>query len=174
MPGETGVTVVTMLVCFLILHARLRALRPPGIPCALRLRRAGGFWKKLARNCAARSRSRCCKQRCLKLNPWQLTEREGDLPVIPRESGVSSTPRPFGSITDAGGILDCFAGARNDGRGAAARRARAYSCSCFLPPMFFSLANTASTLRSSRCFSVGSNSASLRVVSAAGSRVAPP
>src|SRR6266851_5270428 len=40
----------------------------------------------------------------------------------------------------------------------------AYSWSGFLPPMFFSLANTASTLRSSRCFSDGSNSGSLRVV----------
>src|SRR3954463_1485480 len=35
MPGEAGVTVVTMLVCFFILHARLRARRAPGIPCAL-------------------------------------------------------------------------------------------------------------------------------------------
>src|SRR5207237_7925110 len=35
MPGESGVTVVTMLVCFFILHARLRAHRAPGIPCAL-------------------------------------------------------------------------------------------------------------------------------------------
>jgi hypothetical protein len=35
MPGEPGVTVVTMLVCFFILHARLRARRAPGIPCAL-------------------------------------------------------------------------------------------------------------------------------------------
>src|SRR5436309_4672729 len=35
MPGVTGVTVVTMLVCFFILHARLRAHRAPGIPCAL-------------------------------------------------------------------------------------------------------------------------------------------
>jgi hypothetical protein len=36
MPGETGVTVVTMLVCFvLISHARLWAHRAPGIPCAL-------------------------------------------------------------------------------------------------------------------------------------------
>src|SRR5580698_4845719 len=51
---------------------------------------------------------------------------------------------------------------------------RAYSSSCFLPPIVFSLANTASTLRSSRCFSEGSNSGSLRVVSEAGSRVAPP
>jgi hypothetical protein len=50
----------------------------------------------------------------------------------------------------------------------------AYSWSGFLPPMVFSLAKTASTLRSSRCFSLGSNSGSLRVVSEAGSRVAPP
>src|SRR5438876_2899023 len=35
MPGETGVTVVTMLVCFFISHARLRAHQAPGIPCAL-------------------------------------------------------------------------------------------------------------------------------------------
>jgi hypothetical protein len=35
MPGVFGVTVVTTLVCFFILHARLRAHRAPGIPCAL-------------------------------------------------------------------------------------------------------------------------------------------
>src|SRR5256714_15602619 len=35
MPDVFGVTVVTMLVCFFILHARLRAHRAPGIPCAL-------------------------------------------------------------------------------------------------------------------------------------------
>src|SRR5205814_7749664 len=36
MPGETGVTVVTTLVCSLHLsHARLRVHRAPGIPCAL-------------------------------------------------------------------------------------------------------------------------------------------
>src|SRR5882757_7982055 len=35
MPGDSGVTVVTMLVCFFILHTRLRAQRAPGIPCAL-------------------------------------------------------------------------------------------------------------------------------------------
>src|SRR3954447_17189703 len=35
MPGDPGVTVVTMLVCFFILHARLRAHCAPGIPCAL-------------------------------------------------------------------------------------------------------------------------------------------
>src|SRR5258707_9477030 len=35
MPGRSGVTVVTMLVCFFHLHARLRVHRAPGIPCAL-------------------------------------------------------------------------------------------------------------------------------------------
>src|SRR5258708_37695854 len=36
MPGRSGVTVVTTLVCFFISHARLRVHRAPGIPCALR------------------------------------------------------------------------------------------------------------------------------------------
>src|SRR5665213_238484 len=40
MPGETGVTVVTTLVCFFNLHARLRVHRAPGIPCALYIERA--------------------------------------------------------------------------------------------------------------------------------------
>src|SRR5260370_41662969 len=35
MPGETGVTVVTTLVCFIHLHARLRVHWASGIPCAL-------------------------------------------------------------------------------------------------------------------------------------------
>jgi hypothetical protein len=35
MPGRSGVTVVTMLVCFFHSHARLRVHRAPGIPCAL-------------------------------------------------------------------------------------------------------------------------------------------
>jgi hypothetical protein len=35
MPGETGATVVTTLVCFLLLHTRLRAHWAPGIPHAL-------------------------------------------------------------------------------------------------------------------------------------------
>src|SRR5215212_8259859 len=35
MPGVSGVTVVTMLVCFFHLHMRLRAHRASGIPCAL-------------------------------------------------------------------------------------------------------------------------------------------
>ncbi len=48
------------------------------------------------------------------------------------------------------------------------------SSSAFFPPIVFSFANTASTLRSSRCFSVGSNSGSFLVVSDAGSRGAPP
>src|SRR5258706_13340443 len=50
MPGETGVTVVTTLVCFFISHARLRARWTPGIPCALRSSGGGTFLEKLARN----------------------------------------------------------------------------------------------------------------------------
>src|SRR6266404_9516863 len=46
MPGDPGVTVVTMLVCFvLISHARLRVHQAPGIPCALCFLRANGFAK---------------------------------------------------------------------------------------------------------------------------------
>jgi len=45
MPGVPGVTVVTMLVCFFILHARLRAHQTPGIPCALLLEGNGDFWQ---------------------------------------------------------------------------------------------------------------------------------
>src|SRR5260370_27511109 len=55
MPGETGVTVVTILVCFFISHARLRAHRAPGIPCALCFLGAVGFCKTRAHR-AARSR----------------------------------------------------------------------------------------------------------------------
>src|SRR6266404_6663170 len=40
MPGRSGVTVVTTLVCFFVSHARLRVHRAPGIPCALCFLRA--------------------------------------------------------------------------------------------------------------------------------------
>src|SRR6202030_2820603 len=50
MPGDTGVTVVTMLVCFFISHTRLRAQRAPGIPCALCFQRE--------RSCTTRARWR--------------------------------------------------------------------------------------------------------------------
>src|SRR4051794_19613587 len=56
MPGVSGVTVVTMLVCFFILHARLRAHRAPGIPCAL----SGAESSHQTRAHAARTRSRVC------------------------------------------------------------------------------------------------------------------
>jgi hypothetical protein len=35
MPDRFGVPVVTLLVCFFVSHARPRAYRSPGIPCAL-------------------------------------------------------------------------------------------------------------------------------------------
>src|SRR5438067_11187980 len=56
MPGEPGVTVVTMLVCSFILHARLRARRAPGIPCALSL------WVK--HSCTTRAHRVARTRRC--------------------------------------------------------------------------------------------------------------
>jgi hypothetical protein len=45
MPGVAGEPVVTMLVCFFILHARLRVHCAPGIPCALWFQKAGLAWQ---------------------------------------------------------------------------------------------------------------------------------
>src|SRR5260221_1986120 len=50
MPGVSGVTVVTMLVCLFFLHTRLRAHWPPGIPCALCNRRTGNSGKTRAQS----------------------------------------------------------------------------------------------------------------------------
>src|SRR3954453_24269356 len=50
MPDETGETVGTILVCFLFLHARLRAHRAPGISCALLNFRCALCLAKLARH----------------------------------------------------------------------------------------------------------------------------
>jgi hypothetical protein len=56
MPGCSGEPVVTTSCAFLLLHARLRVQRAPGIPCALSSRR---WWlAKLGRFHAARTR-RC-------------------------------------------------------------------------------------------------------------------
>src|ERR1700731_3469379 len=43
MPGLSGEPVVTTLVCFLFLHARLRVHWAPGIPCAPYFSRGGRF-----------------------------------------------------------------------------------------------------------------------------------
>jgi hypothetical protein len=45
MPGVSGVTVVTCLRAFYSLHARLRAHRAPGIPCALCFQKAERCWQ---------------------------------------------------------------------------------------------------------------------------------
>src|SRR6266849_2150189 len=50
MPGRSGVTVVTMLVCFFHLHARLRARWAPGIPYALLILRGHELQANLARH----------------------------------------------------------------------------------------------------------------------------
>ena len=56
MPGVSGVTVVTTLVCFFISHTRLRAQRAPGVPCALSvgvrfLQDSGGSRRGIAKVC---------------------------------------------------------------------------------------------------------------------------
>src|SRR6266478_3290631 len=45
MPGLSGATVVTMLVCFFHFHASPRTRLAPGIPCALCFLRANDFAK---------------------------------------------------------------------------------------------------------------------------------
>jgi hypothetical protein len=56
-PGKPGVPVVTMLVCFLISHARLRVRRAPGFPCALFYQR-DKMSASLGREQASRDRGR--------------------------------------------------------------------------------------------------------------------
>src|SRR5260221_10005547 len=60
MPGETGVTVVTMLVCFFILHARLRVHWAPAFPAPSVLGRADHTTRT---HRAARSRRRIWNSR---------------------------------------------------------------------------------------------------------------
>src|SRR5258706_11439111 len=62
MPGRSGVTVVTTLVCFFHLHARPRARWAPGIPCALMIFRRRDVPEKTRAKRAARSRSRVWKR----------------------------------------------------------------------------------------------------------------
>src|SRR5712672_3204087 len=57
MPGRSGVTVVTMLVYFFHLYARLRVHRAPGIPCALYCWERRSSVCKTRAHCAARSRN---------------------------------------------------------------------------------------------------------------------
>jgi hypothetical protein len=78
------VTVVTTLVCFFHLHARLRARRAPGIPCALCLRR----------NHAARTR-----------NYIHANQRVAGM------RARLQAPRSNPSLRRA---MDCFAYVRND------------------------------------------------------------
>src|SRR5260370_6278082 len=62
MPGDSGVTVVTMLVCFFYLHARLRTHLAPGILCALYCRRGERIFANLGR-IAPRDRGVVCEIR---------------------------------------------------------------------------------------------------------------
>jgi hypothetical protein len=81
MPGDSGVTVVTTLVCSLNSHTRLRAQRAPGIPCALRLERALCS-AKLARNAR---RDRETVSGCLKIQRV-CTQTHSSCPGLTRAS----------------------------------------------------------------------------------------
>ena len=184
----SGVTVVTT-VCFLPFARGLRAHRAPGIPCALSSEGRNVVGKTRTK-CVARSRDCVGGQCCLKMESANPTS--ANVPHTTRRPGERRDPYAedfrFGygvatMVLKSRTPGDMGPGLRRDdeqgsrllrGENVSRRRPSAYSSSCFLPPMVFSLANTASTLRSSRCFSDGSNSGSLRVVSEAGSRVAPP
>src|SRR5205823_14252223 len=76
MPGYPGVTVVSILVCFFILHARLRAHRAPGIPCAL-FQFEGETFEVRTRAPAARSR-RCVLRHCLRQTRCVCAREQGD------------------------------------------------------------------------------------------------
>src|SRR5258706_14161969 len=73
MPGRSGVTVVTMLVCFFISHARPRAHRAPGIPCALCLSRgtilqsSGASRRENAESCLKLGRRHCERSEAIHL-----------------------------------------------------------------------------------------------------------
>src|SRR5947199_10472277 len=82
MPGVPGVTVVTMLVCFFILHARLRVHRAPGIPCAL------SFGPN--DSCTTRAHRAAGSSRC----------------VLPSSRGAEATKRSSFLLR---GSMDCFA-----------------------------------------------------------------
>src|ERR1700692_4023477 len=97
MPGVSGGAVVTMLVCFLILHTRLRARRAPGIPCALCSQRAGGSGKTRAEN-VRRDRGAVAGN---DVAVWKL-----NLAVIAREGGRSSIPETSVMESRSCGVLD--------------------------------------------------------------------
>jgi hypothetical protein len=82
MPGDPGVTVVTMLVCFFHLHARLRVHWASGIPCALCFSKGRRrIHAKPGRPRAARMRS-CIDELC-------RHPREGGDPVFQRRLRIN-------------------------------------------------------------------------------------
>ena len=73
-----------MLVCFFILHARLRVHRAPGIPCALSISEAKDFLAQPRAQCAAGSRMRVCTQSGLFENRIPTAIRRDDAPFTLR------------------------------------------------------------------------------------------
>ena len=65
MPGETGVTVVTTLVCFILFRTRgCGRIKRPAFPAPSEFQ-GTGLQVKLGRKAAARSRSRVCTRRAV-------------------------------------------------------------------------------------------------------------
>jgi hypothetical protein len=96
MPGDSGVTVVTMLVCFFILHARLRAHRAPGIPCALWFQKAN-FLGKTRTHRAAGMRTHIFQRHCERSEAIQL-------PSFLREESWIASSQGLLAMTLIGGL----------------------------------------------------------------------
>jgi hypothetical protein len=92
MPGETGVTVVTMLVCLFYFAREAAAHRAPGIPCALFGEEGRTFSGKTRAESAARSRSHGCRDACcLKIESVAIT------PLVIRGAARRLNPESIGA-----------------------------------------------------------------------------
>src|SRR5258708_21878757 len=109
MPGRSGVTVVTMLVCLFLSHTRLRVHWAPGFPCALCLSRRQRFLQKLGR-ITPRERGVVSEVGAMSLRgatrPPELNERPRPPKLAERRRKVEATKQ---SILPLRGAMDCFA-----------------------------------------------------------------
>src|SRR5207237_8590365 len=94
MPGCSGEPVVTTSCAFLFLHARLRAHRALGIPCALCF--GPMSLAKLGRFHAARSR-RCSPSSCLS-GLFEKSNRRAAQSVGPGKQRATQDPYPMMSL----------------------------------------------------------------------------
>ena len=100
MPGVSGVTVVTMLVCLFFLHTRLRAHWPPGIPCALCNRRTGNSGKTRAQSRGEIARPYLYAAGCLQCEVGKLAPPS--LRAKRSPDGAKRNPGPYSPHRDPG------------------------------------------------------------------------